>query len=82
VTSHTGTSARSARAPQSSGNRTTVYTALWTSKQLGRLDSSGHVVQTWDVPGALQIAASQGALWVTDPFSGSPGTVARVRLDW
>lgn len=43
-----------------------LYVALWNSQQLGRLDQSGHLTQTWDAPGALQVAPSHGDLWLTD----------------
>lgn len=48
-----------------------VYVALYTAGRLARLDASGHVVSTWPLPGAvgaLQVAASRGRIWVTDPF--------------
>jgi len=48
-----------------------LYVALYASSQLARLDWSGHVTKTWDVPGALLVAASQGALWLTSPFTNS-----------
>ena len=53
-----------------------VYVALWTSNQLARLDDRGHVTRTWDVPGALLVAASHRALWLTNQFTNS---LARVR---
>ena len=55
-----------------------VYAAMWNAHQLARLDSRGHVTTTWTVPGALIVASSRGALWLTDPFAK---TVARVRID-
>lgn len=48
-----------------------LYTVLYTSGQLARLDHSGHVQRTWTLPGAvgaLQVVFSDHALWVTDPF--------------
>jgi streptogramin lyase len=54
-----------------------LYVALWISQQLGRLDQSGRLVQTWNVPGALLVASSHGDLWLTDPFNDS---VARVHV--
>jgi virginiamycin B lyase len=56
-----------------------LYVALWLSSQLGRLDSAGHLARTWDVPGALIVGSSQGALWLTDPFTDAGGSVTRVR---
>ena len=53
-----------------------LYTALWNTHQLARLDPTGHIVRTWEVPGALLVAADQHALWLTDPFAD---TVAQVR---
>jgi virginiamycin B lyase len=53
-----------------------LYAAMFLSSQLAQLDDHGHVSRTWDVPGALQVAASQGALWVTDPFGN---TLSQVR---
>ncbi len=53
-----------------------LYAAMFLSAQLAQLDDHGQVARTWDVPGALQVAASQGALWVTDPFTD---TVSEVR---
>ncbi len=54
-----------------------VYAALWNSRQLARLSGSGHIQRTWQVPGALQVASSDGRLWLTDPFQNS---VASVRI--
>jgi virginiamycin B lyase len=54
-----------------------LYVALWNIHQLGRLDGSGQVIRTWDVPGALLVAPSRGDLWLTDPFANS---VASVRV--
>jgi virginiamycin B lyase len=54
-----------------------LYVALWNSHQLGRLDLTGHLTRTWAVPGALQVASSRGALWLTDTFQNS---VARVHV--
>ncbi len=48
-----------------------LYVALYTSSQLGRLDSRGQLSRTWDVPGALLVAASRGRLWVTNQFTNS-----------
>lgn len=55
-----------------------VYAALWNSRQLARLNGSGHIQRTWQVPGALQVSSSDGKLWLTDPFRIS---VASVRVD-
>jgi virginiamycin B lyase len=52
-----------------------LYVALYTSAQLGRLDRTGHLTRTWDVPGALQVAASHGNLWLTDPFGDTVTSV-------
>ena len=48
-----------------------IYVALYTAGRLARLDSTGRVVSTWPLPGAvgaLQVASSRGRIWVTDPF--------------
>ena len=52
-----------------------LYVALWVSRQLGRLDLSGHLTGTWRVPGALQVASSRGELWLTDPYETSVASV-------
>lgn len=48
-----------------------LYTALWFSSQVAQLDAQGHIARTWDVGGALQVAASQGRIWAADPFNNS-----------
>lgn len=49
-----------------------VYVALNSTGQLARLSDQGGIARTWDLPGgidgALQVAPSQGRVWVTDPF--------------
>jgi len=52
-----------------------LYVALWFSHQLGRVDATGHLTRTWDVPGALQVAASHGDFWLTDAFANSVSSV-------
>jgi virginiamycin B lyase len=52
-----------------------LYVALWTSQQLGRLDPSGHVTRTWNLPGALLVASSGADLWVVDPSHDSVASV-------
>jgi len=53
-----------------------LYVALFLAAQLAQLDSAGHVAHAWDVPGALQVAASHGRVWVTDPFGDTVSRVA------
>ncbi len=46
-----------------------LYTVLDTTGQLARLNRDGTIDQTWTLPnatGALQVAQSHGAFWVTD----------------
>jgi virginiamycin B lyase len=49
-----------------------IYTVLFLSHQVARLDSNGEVTGTWDLLGAagpLQIATGRGRdLWITDAF--------------
>jgi virginiamycin B lyase len=54
-----------------------MYVALYTARQVGALSTTGTITRTWDVPGALQVAASRDSVWATDTFSNS---VARIRV--
>jgi virginiamycin B lyase len=52
-----------------------MYVALWTAHHVGALATSGAITRTWDVPGALLVAASRDSVWPTDTFSDSVGRV-------
>ncbi len=57
-----------------------LYSALNTAGKLAQISLSGHLVRTWTLPhagGVLQLAASNGFIWVADGFANH---VYRVRV--
>ena len=57
-----------------------LYSALYSIGKLAQISPSGHLVRTWTLPhpgGVLQLAASNGFIWVADGFANH---VYRVRI--